>query len=350
MDRMKKMKFSVEPNTGCLSEENAKRYFSVIGLAAFSLMLVFRLGVLVLSGLLYRFAPALLSDAVVKHFLNLIPLYCMAFPVFYLILRRLPRGVPSAEPVGPWQLIGGFGICLVMTTVGNTVGQFVASFFASMMGPLSNPTATLTDGAPFWVNLVFMAIIPGILEELLIRKVMCDRLLPLGEGYAVVISAVVFGLIHGNFFQFFYATALGLIFAVIYVKTGKIWITALFHCLINFFGSIVALWLLEQVAPAMEESFLIEMEKQMAEGNIEALSAMLDPFMLPMLGIFLYEGVALTLMILGLVYFFKRGRRIKFQKGLLPVPEECRISSVFLNVGAAAALTLFAGVFLLSLL
>ncbi len=350
MNQTKRMKFSIQPNTGCLSEEDAKRYFSVVGFAAFALMLIFYLSSFGLSYLLYWLFPSLLADAVASQVLSLIPLYGIALPIFFLILRRLPRGVPSEQPLRTGIFLGGFCVCIAMMTMGNTVSQFVVSFFEGMMGRVQeNPVAVATEGNPWWVNLIFVAVIPCILEELLFRKILCDRLLPLGEGYAVVVSAVVFGLVHGNFFQFFYAFSVGLIFAVVYVKTGRIWITMLYHGLINVLGGVLAPLLLQKIAPAMEESFLLEMEKYLAAGDSDALSELLAPIMLPMLGILLYEGLMLAAVVVGFVYFFRKGRKIRFEAGLLPVPRSCRFSSVLLNVGTAAALTVFAAIFLLSL-
>ncbi len=350
MNETKKMKFSIQPNTGCLSEEDAKRYFSVLGFSVFALMLSFYLSSIGLSYLLYWLAPALLSDALATQILSMIPLYGIAFPLFFVMIRRLPRGVPSERPLGAGGLVGGFCVCIAMMTVGNTVGQFFISFFEGVTGAAQeNPVAIATDGNPWWINLIFVAVLPCILEELFFRKILCDRLLPLGEGYAVVISAVAFGLVHGNFFQFFYAFLVGLIFSVVYVKTGRVWIVVIYHGLINLLGGVLAPLLLQKLSPLMEESFLAEMEGYMAAGDSEGLSALLSPFMLPMVGILVYEGLMLAAVVAGFVYFFRKRKKVRFEAGLLPVPRSCRFSAVLLNVGTAAALTVFAAVFLLSL-
>ncbi len=351
MNQTKKIKFSVEPDTGCLSENDAKRYFSVVGLSAFALMLVYYLSSMALAYVIYAVNPALLDHAVFSHALSLLPLYGFALPVFCLILRRLPKGIPSGETLSGGALAGGFGLSVAMMMAGNYVSQLLIGFFESAMGTTQeNPVAVITAGVPWWVNLIFVALIPCVLEELVFRKLLCDRLLPLGEGYAVVISAAVFGLVHGNFFQFFYAFAVGLIFAAVYVKTGRIWVTMLYHGLINLMGGVLAPWILSKIAPMLEESNLLLMEEYLSSGNTDALTELLMPYLLPMLGLLAYEGVMLGAMVGGLVYFFRSGKRIRFQTGLLPVPRSCRISAVLLNAGTAAALTVFAGIFLLSLL
>ena len=351
MNQTKKLKFTLQPDTGCLSEEDAKRYFSTVGFAVGALMLVYFAVSMALAYGIAAVNPALLEHDVLSHVLSLIPLYGIALPVFCLILGRLPKGMPSGVPLSGGVLMGGFGMAVAMMLAGNYVSQVVIAFFENAMGTQQeNPVAAITADVPWWINLIFVALIPCILEELVFRKILCDRLLPLGEGYAVVISAFAFGLVHGNFFQFFYAFAVGLIFGAIYVKTGRIWVTMIYHGVINLMGGVLAPWILNRIAPLMEESNLILMEEYLSAGDTEALSALVSPYMLPMLLLLAYEAVMLGSMIMGLVFFFRRGRRIRFQSGLLPVPRTCRVSAVLLNAGCAAALTVFAAIFLLSLL
>ena len=351
MNQTKKLKFTRQPDTGCLSEEDAKRYFSTVGLAMVALMLVYYATSIAMAYAIAILDPSILENAILSHVPSLVALYGVALPVFCLILRRLPKGIPSGVPLSGGVLLGGFGMTAAMMMAGNYVSQVVIAFFENAMGAQQeNPVATMTENLPWWVNLIFVAIIPCIFEELLFRKALCDRLLPLGEGYAVVISAVAFGLIHGNFFQFFYAFAVGLVFGAIYVKTGRIWITVLYHGLINLLSGVLISWILDQLTPLLEESTLIRMEEYLATGDAEALNALVSPYMLPMLLLLAYEAVMLGATVIGLVFFFRRGRRIRFQSGLLPVPRSCRVSAVLLNVGCAAALTVFAAIFLLSLL
>ena len=80
------------------------------------------------------------------------------------------------------------------------------------------------------------------------RKLLIDRLLPYSEFFAILTGGLLFGLVHGNFYQFFYATMVGLLFSFIYVRTGRIGYTILMHIIINFTGSIVAPFIGEHLA------------------------------------------------------------------------------------------------------
>ena len=70
---------------------------------------------------------------------------------------------------------------------------------------------------------------PLILEEFIFRKMVIDRIWQYGEKIAVVTSALIFALFHINLFQFFYALGIGLIFAYVYLRTGKLRYTIIMH-------------------------------------------------------------------------------------------------------------------------
>lgn len=83
-----------------------------------------------------------------------------------------------------------------------------------------------------------------IIEEFIFRKLLIDKISPHGEGIAIITSAMLFGLTHGNFGQFFLAFFLGLLFALIYVKTKNIKYTMGLHFMINTVASIPEIFML----------------------------------------------------------------------------------------------------------
>ena len=83
-----------------------------------------------------------------------------------------------------------------------------------------------------------------IIEEFIFRKLLIDKIAPHGEGIAIITSAMLFGLMHGNFGQFFLAFFLGLLFALIYVKTRNIKYTMGLHFMINTVASLPEIFML----------------------------------------------------------------------------------------------------------
>lgn len=82
-----------------------------------------------------------------------------------------------------------------------------------------------------WFELLVVGIVGPVMEELLFRGVIQKRL----EDYsrpvmAAVLSALIFGVFHGNMLQFIYAFLFGLGFAFIYKKFHTVWAPILAHC------------------------------------------------------------------------------------------------------------------------
>ena len=348
---MNKMKFSLDPETGMLSEIDAKRYFSRVGFAVGAFALVNLLASFILSFAVYAFFPDWIEQfGAVTHILSNVCLYGFAFPCFWLILRKLPKQPMHSERLGGKGFFVAFCIAIVLMMAGNIIGNSLMTMVALLAknAPM-NPVTEMTAGQSVWVNLIFLGILPPILEELVFRKVLCTRLLPLGEGYAVVLSAAAFGLVHGNFFQFFYAFATGLVFGFIYVKTGRVRYSMIYHALINIMGGVFAPWLIERVMPMLEESFMEQMMTLAEAGDMAGWISLMVPFVIPLLLLLAYEAVMMGLAVVGIIFLIKDRKRIRFQKGLLPPPTEGRVANVFCNVGVAAALTVFTAIFVLSL-
>lgn len=86
------------------------------------------------------------------------------------------------------------------------------------------------------LSILTTAIIPGFVEEMLFRGVILTNLLPYGKAPAVLISAVLFGLMHQNPAQMFYATMAGVVLGLVYVRTRSIWGGVLIHFMNNLFS------------------------------------------------------------------------------------------------------------------
>ena len=97
-----------------------------------------------------------------------------------------------------------------------------------------NSSATLSDGS-FFVKLLCNCLVIPILEELLMRGIICGQLyLWYGTAAAVIISSICFGIIHNNIVQFIYAVLVGITLGFMYIKTKLLSLCILAHCMINF--------------------------------------------------------------------------------------------------------------------
>lgn len=86
---------------------------------------------------------------------------------------------------------------------------------------------------PFLMKMIFLAIMPAFMEELIFRGYTFQRL---GDGkIAILISAIMFAFYHMNFNQMIYAFIAGILFALIYHSCGNLLISILIHFLFNFY-------------------------------------------------------------------------------------------------------------------
>lgn len=85
-------------------------------------------------------------------------------------------------------------------------------------------------GNPFIIFIV-TGILAPVVEELIFRYCICNFYR--NERVAIIVSALLFGVAHMNLIQSSYAIVLGLILAVIYVKTRNLTTCTIIHLIIN---------------------------------------------------------------------------------------------------------------------
>lgn len=217
----------------------AKRRLSRIGLC-YSALLLIMLGVQ-LAGvqLLARWADT-------EWFLwalSIVPLYAVALPVFLLMMKKLVPDAPGARgtqtlSAGGWArwLFLCFGVMYLLNLV-STLLMTVLSQLSG--GTAENPLDAMLQASNPLVTLVFAGIIGPIGEEFIFRKVMFDKLGCYGERLYMLVSAFLFAMFHMNLWQLLYAFALGVIFAYIYARTGKLRYTIALHITLNVSGSVL---------------------------------------------------------------------------------------------------------------
>lgn len=118
------------------------------------------------------------------------------------------------------------------------------------------------SGQPVGFMILVVGIIGPICEELMFRGIVFHRLKDwVKPQAAIAISALLFGIYHGNVVQFFYATCMGVMLAVIYDKTGTLWISIVAHIAANLwslFGSSFWSSLWQQIPAGMLCGVMIE--------------------------------------------------------------------------------------------
>lgn len=88
--------------------------------------------------------------------------------------------------------------------------------------------------------LINTIIIGPILEELLFRGIVFNQLLEFNsEKKALIITTVIFAIMHGNLLTMIYTFIMGYILNILYVKQKNLKVPILFHITINFVSSFI---------------------------------------------------------------------------------------------------------------
>ena len=80
---------------------------------------------------------------------------------------------------------------------------------------------------------LYVAFVGPIAEELLFRGLLLRMLKPYGKRFAILASAILFGLLHGNVVQIPFAAAIGLVLGYITLEYSVVWAIVL-HIFNNF--------------------------------------------------------------------------------------------------------------------
>ena len=177
------------------------------------------------ADILYELVYALLYAAVFT-----IPVFCFHFfsgskkvvPMY--LERRLPRETPLYIFAG-----------IATVTAAAYVNSYIVSVFDySAFSEEVLWTQSASSNYQLILMFLTMAVVPAFVEEFLFRGLILSNLLPYGRTTAVFASALLFGVMHQNVEQLFYATVAGLVLGFIYVKTESIWTCVLLHFVNNF--------------------------------------------------------------------------------------------------------------------
>ena len=180
----------------------------------------------------------LISDPYFTQVIQVVGSLVMLVPPFIIAAkiakikpsRAIPMGAPKEKGIVLPILLSGYGVCLLANLIGGICSTFLENF-----GLHSEVDFNLPDGpVGFVVSVLTIALLPALLEEFAYRGVVLALLRPFGNGFAVVVSGAMFGLMHGNMAQIPFAVIVGIALSYITVRTGSIWPSVALHFINNF--------------------------------------------------------------------------------------------------------------------
>lgn len=310
----------------------AKKHFSRMGWLYMAAVVLIHSLQAVTGVILRAVRPEWIYDININLFFSVAPMYLIAFPLLGMMLKKdVPAERIEKRRMSPGQYVLSAIICIGLAYTANIAGLIMTTVIGMLTGnPVENAIVGVVSSASPWTVLFYTVLCAPVMEELVFRKLIVDRAVRYGQGVAVVVSGLMFGLFHGNLNQFVYAAVIGMFLAYLYVKTGKLKITISLHMLFNFMGGFVPTVLMREMDV---ESYLMHAENGSMSGMMELIRSKAGWFIL--YGLFLL--FILSMLVTGLVLFivFAVKRRFVLSPGQTDIPKELKLSVALGNAGMA---------------
>ncbi len=270
--------------------------------------------------------PEWLENTTINLILAVLPLYLVGMPALIAIVKRMPGEAPAKKSIKPGQFILALIMCYALMYCGNLVGTLITTVVGVLKGTaVDNAIMTYATGSNMIVTFFYMVLCAPILEEYIFRKLIVDRTVKYGQGAAIILSGLMFGLFHGNLNQFVYAFLLGIFLAFMYVKTGDLRVTIGLHMCINFMGAVVSVLLLKAIH--LEEY----QEIVMNGGDPQEIMNFIMQYLPGWIGYMIYVLFILAAVITGIVLFIVFRKRFAVEPGQISKGQ--RFKTVICNPG-----------------
>ena len=167
-----------------------------------------------------------------------IMIYSAFFGIFLLFAKKTKQGniyesFNLKKPVPKVDVALMLVIALVCITSFVLLQECSVQLFIRMGYYEPDANFRIPNVAVFLMFLITMAVLPAIVEELLFRGLIMQHLMKYGNVVAVIGSAIMFSFFHLNPSQTVYQFILGIVLAIIYIRTKNMWYPIILHFINN---------------------------------------------------------------------------------------------------------------------
>lgn len=156
--------------------------------------------------------------------------------LFIATMIRIPWNVafPMRRPRASLAIPAIF-ICLGASMLGSILSNMLSYTIETVFDVVPiMPEMPIPEGiAANVVYILSMTLLPAIFEEMMFRGVILQSLRRFGDGFAIITSAILFGMCHNNLVQGPNAFIMGLVIGYFVVRTGSLLTGMLIHFVNN---------------------------------------------------------------------------------------------------------------------
>lgn len=270
-------------------------------------------GLLGITGLYDAYSENLSLQYCIEMLLMVVFLFLPFFGVYSISPKKDKRKIALSleKPESPLLFALAIPMGLMLCFAGDYASSVIASFFEQIGITLTSvPDFEVpTQGTDLFLFAFSTIVPPAIIEEFALRSVTMQPLRRYGDKFAVIMTALVFGLMHRNAVQGIFAFIAGLVFGYITVATNSVWPAVIVHALNNGFSVIL--------------SVLNETNEEMANK--------------------IYAVVISVVMVAGIfsaviLFLFAKRNKLRNPMPMLPVKE--KVKSFLLNIPMVIAMVI----------
>lgn len=240
---------TVQPDNGGMLSEYKKTallvgtYIALIFLLRYIAVVVINLAVSALAETLSAELLFVMQASISAMFLQIIPSVLGALMFGYIgkngrglkCIYTVPKS--NSRAVSNFTAVYGFAHLFNIITV---IVMFLLTGSADLIQRANNVAKQSSVGPLSVLSMVILlVVIAPIFEEFIFRGVILNALRPYGNGLAIFVSGIMFGIYHGNFQQCFYAAAGGIALGYIADVTKSTVPTTIIHAMMNGVSAIM---------------------------------------------------------------------------------------------------------------
>lgn len=287
-------------------------------------------------GIILGMNPEWMTNGTIVLMISSISIWITKYPVAAWMMRKLPSTKNEKVHLSGKEFVSCIFLIFAAMYVFNWLGAVIYSVFRMIIGKeATSIVAEMVSESNYVVIFIFIVIGAPVIEELFFRKLLIDKTLACQKKTAVLASALIFALVHGNFQQSLYTFFMGLLLAFLYVKTANIVYPILLHMIINFFGGFLSKYTMEQLP--------IDIMQASEEEIAAALMTGGEDFA----GFLLYVAIVVAFTLIGVILWIKNRKKFKLEEERKP--EEKKENSLKV-IMANPGMIIFSGYYIFMIL
>ncbi len=166
--------------------------------------------------------------------------YCLyvGTPILFMLVAKLfgrKEGIGFTKRLPP-SSPAVIGFCLGVMYFANVLANIISLYMSSvgMDLPDSSSAVPFQGWLPLLITVFTGAVLPAFLEEMLMRGFIMGGMAKFDKRTALVVSSLLFGIMHLNPIQNLFAVIAGFVMGYFVLKSNSLWIGVIVHFLNNF--------------------------------------------------------------------------------------------------------------------